>query len=55
MGNNRQIEQEATSLLIFGDGQMTLKLPHHAGDDLEPQTGARLVDVEPLRKALALI
>ena len=55
-GKDRQIEQEMRSLgFIGGDRQMALKLPHHAGDHLEPQAGLRLVDVESERKADTLV
>ncbi len=52
---DRQIEQEAGALPIFPDGQLPLKLPHHAGDDLEAQTGARLIDVEPFGEPRAMV
>jgi hypothetical protein len=35
--------------------EMALKLPHHAGDHLEAQACPRLIDVEPFRKASAMV
>lgn len=34
---------------------MALKLPHHAGDDLEAQTRARLIDIEPFGQTGAMV
>ena len=34
---------------------MALKLPHHAGDHLESKAGPGLIDVEPFRKAGAVV
>lgn len=42
-------------LSIFRKREMTLKLPYHAGDHLEAQAGPGLIDIEPLRKAGAVV
>ena len=55
LGQDWQIEHEAAALPIVRNRQMALKLPHHSGNDLESQAGARLFDVEPFREAGAMI
>ena len=41
--------------IVGSHRQLALKLPYHAGDHLEPQAGMRLIDVEAVGEADALI
>lgn len=41
--------------IVGGNGQIALKLPYHASDRLEPQAGVRLIGVEAVGKANALV
>jgi hypothetical protein len=55
-GKDRQVEQETRAFGNVGsDRQMPLKLARQAGDHLETEAVARLVDVEAVGKAYSLI
>jgi hypothetical protein len=52
---DRQVEQKAGALSIVRNRQTVVKLPHHAGHDLEAQAGTRLVNVEPFGQPGAMV